>query len=281
MIDRGTDGAEEAALVAGLPVLQPEALDADALRHMRTLAPDVIVVVAYGHKLPATMLALAPHGCINVHASLLPRWRGAAPIQRALLEGDTETGISIMRIDEGWDTGDVLLQKRCPIHATDDAGILEERLCELGQQALLEALTSLQEGRAIATPQDPDAGTYARKLSKEEALIDWARSATAVWRAIRAYAPSPVAHTWLGALRVRVWQAEVVATTGTGSAKPGELVAVSRDGIDVCCGEGVLRITRLQVPVGQGRVLPVSDLLNARGELFRVGARFSAAAASS
>jgi len=178
-----------------------------------------------------------------------------------------------MRIDEGWDTGDILLQRPCAIDALDDAGALEARLSQLGQETLLDALTRLREGQIEAVAQEEGAGTYARKLSKEEAAIDWSRDAAAICRAIRAYAPSPVAHTWLGSMRIRVWDARTLQDDDThrNTAAPGEIIAVQREGIDVACGPGTVRLTRLQIPVGQGKVLPVADILNARQDLFVVG----------
>lgn len=263
---------KQVALEAELPLHQPAKLDDEALETARGLDPDVIVVVAYGHKLGRRMLDFPLHGCINVHASLLPRWRGAAPIQRAILAGDRETGITIMQMDEGWDTGTILLQRACAIDEGDTAGALEEKLSSLGQTALLDALNEVAQGRITPRTQDDGASSYAAKIAKEEALIDWSRSAAEIDRSVRAFLPAPVAFTWLGNLRVRVWQVAVIAagesdTRGT----PGEILAVGRDGFDIRCGEGAVRLMRLQVSIGKGTVLSASDLVNARRDLFAVG----------
>lgn len=262
------------ALQAEIPLHQPDKLDDRAFETVRSLAPDVVVVVAYGQKLDRRMLEFPRHGCINVHASLLPRWRGAAPIQRAILAGDTESGITIMRMDEGWDTGDILLQRGCSIDPTDTAGTLEEKLCVLGQTALLDALNEVIRGRSSARPQEEGSASYAVKISKGEALIDWSRSAQEIERTVRAFLPTPVSFTWLDDLRIRIWQVEVISPDAPASdGTPGEILAAGREGIDIRCGDGILRLLQLQVPSGKGTVLPIADLLNARRDLFAVGRR--------
>jgi methionyl-tRNA formyltransferase len=220
---------------------------------------DACIVAAFGLILPAPVLAAPRLGCINVHASLLPRWRGAAPIQRAILAGDSETGISIMQMDEGLDTGDVLLQESCVIGADETAGALHDRLAVLGAECLLRVLDALAGGHAERRPQDQSLATYAAKIGKNEAAIDWSREAREIVRKIRAFNPVPVAEATLRGLHMRIWEAREIA--GERSSAPGDVVACTPDGIDVAAGSGTVRILRLQLP---GRK-PISarDFLNA------------------
>ncbi|MEO1766524.1 methionyl-tRNA formyltransferase [Thiobacter aerophilum] len=229
------------ALKQGLPVAQPASLkDAAVQATLRKIQPQVMVVAAYGLILPPAVLSIPARGCLNIHASLLPRWRGAAPIQRALLAGDVETGITIMRMDAGLDTGPMLLQKKCPIAPEDTAGSLHDRLAALGAAAIVEALDRLDSLTPVA--QDERLATYAAKLTKEEALIDWTQPAEAIARAVRAYNPFPVAYTWLDGERLRIW----FARAEPGQAPAGEVVAVDRQGVRVGTGAGLLVITELQ-----------------------------------
>ncbi|MBK1702662.1 methionyl-tRNA formyltransferase [Thiococcus pfennigii] len=251
---------KEAALADDLPVRQPATLkDPAAVTELAAFAPDLMVVVAYGLLLPPAVLATPRLGCINVHASLLPRWRGAAPIQRALLAGDTETGITIMGMEAGLDTGPMYLARTTPIDPRDTGGSLHDRLARLGAEALRAALPGILDGTLHPQPQDPRLATYAKKLTKEEALIDWTRPATAIERQVRAFDPWPVAETRLGQTTLRIWEAYAVDTTA--DATPGAVVATGRDGVEVATGEGRLRITRMQPP-GK-RPMSAADYLNA------------------
>jgi len=248
------------ALDLGLPVSQPENLnDPSILAELRRLRPTLMVVVAYGVLLKRKALALPEQGCVNVHASLLPRWRGAAPIQRAIEAGDVETGISIMQMESGLDTGPVLARRALPIEPTDSCGSLHDRLALLGARLLVETLVRLAEGTIQAVPQDDAAATYAAKITPADSRLDWRLPADHLERRVRAMNPWPVARTRHGGETLRVWAAACLARD-TGHAAPGEIISVARDGIDVVCGEGVLRIAVLQRE--GGKRLPVADFLN-------------------
>jgi methionyl-tRNA formyltransferase len=250
------------ALDAGVPVYQPPTLrDADAVDMLRDQAPDLLVVVAYGLLLPKEVLDVPPLGCVNVHASLLPRWRGAAPIQRAIIAGDTETGVSIMRMEAGLDTGPVYLVRRLPIDPRETGGTLHDKLACLGAEALVEALPGIADGSLSPRPQEDALATYARKLSKEEAVIDWNQSAMEIDRLIRAFDPWPVAQTAFSGGTLRLWAGEP-SDTAAPNLPPGSVIGQSRAGIEVATGDGVLRITRLQPP-GK-RPMSAADFLNAR-----------------
>ena len=256
---------KQAALALGLVVEQPESLkSAAAQQRLRELAPDLLVVVAYGLILPRAVLVIPRLGGWNVHASLLPRWRGAAPIQRTLLAGDAETGVCLMQMEPGLDTGPVLLARRTPIHADDTGGRLHDRLATLGADVLSEGLAHAARGETLAAHPQPEAGvTYAHKLDKAEAALDFRDSAVALARKVRAFDPWPVAETVLAGERLRVWAA--AALPGHADAAPGTLLGAGRDGLDLATGDGILRITTLQR--AGGRPLPVADFLNARPEL--------------
>ncbi|MEL0027551.1 MAG: methionyl-tRNA formyltransferase [Perlucidibaca sp.] len=251
-----------------IPVRQPASLkDADAQAELAALAPDLMVVAAYGLLLPQSVLDMPRLGCINVHASLLPRWRGAAPIQRAILAGDSETGITIMQMNAGLDTGDMLYKATCPISRSDTGSSLHDRLALLGGDALLAVVDSLRDGQPLTPePQDDKLATYAAKLSKEEAQIDWRLPADELARRVRAYNGVPVAHTTLAGQPVRVWQARPLRDETT-TASPGMVIRADKHGLAVAAGEGeVLLLETLQLP--GGKALPVTQLLNARrGEL--------------
>ena len=254
------------ALLRGIPVLQPEslrsALAADALR---ALQPDLLVVVAYGLILPKAILAIPRQGCWNVHASLLPRWRGAAPIQRAIEAGDRETGVCLMRMEAGLDTGPVLLSQALAIGDAETGGQLHDRLAALGAQTLADGLGLLRAGmRPVPQPQPESGVTYARKLDKAEARLDWTQPADVLARKVRAFNPWPMADALLAGERVRVHGA--VAIDAAPAAVPGRILAAGRDGIDVACGEGALRIRVLQRE--GGRAITAADYLNARGAQF-------------
>ena len=207
---------------------------------------DALIVVAYGLILPAPVLSLPRHGCINVHASLLPRWRGAAPVQRAIQAGDSETGISIMLMDSGIDTGKILLQKSCGIRGDDTALSLSARLASLGSDCLLEALAGTADASIDLTDQDDRLATYAHKISKQEAEIDWNAEAEQIGRTIRAFNPAPVAFTRLNNVKIRIWKATILdARARTGN--PGEIIAYGPEGLDVSAGNRALRILTLQL----------------------------------
>ena len=250
---------KQRALELKLPVLQPESLKTDAAQQaLRDARPDVMVVVAYGLILPASALTIPRYGCLNIHASLLPRWRGAAPIQRAILAGDAETGVAIMQMDKGLDTGDVLSESRTSISEGDDSQTLHDRLAKLGAEALMQVLDALPEVQA--RKQDAAGVTYAAKLTKEEARLDWTRTATELARAVRGYNPWPVAYTLHLGQPLRIWRA--VPVTATAAQAPGTVLKAGREGIDVAAGEGVLRILELQ-PAG-GRVQSAAEFSNGR-----------------
>ncbi|GAB4352433.1 MAG: methionyl-tRNA formyltransferase [Gammaproteobacteria bacterium] len=252
---------KQVALEAGLTVRQPETLRTESeQRSLAALSADLMVVVAYGLLLPKPVLQAPRLGCVNIHASLLPRWRGAAPIQRAILAGDAESGVTLMQMDEGLDTGALLATAATPIGERETAGELHDRLAEMGAALLRESLPALLEGRLAPRPQDDAGATYARKLTKEEALLDWSRSAIELDRAVRAFNPWPVAHTRFRGEVLRVWRSEPVADTVEG--EPGTVLAVTGAGVDVATGQGVLRLNEVQ-PAG-GRRMRAADFANSR-----------------
>ncbi|WP_130832182.1 methionyl-tRNA formyltransferase [[Erwinia] mediterraneensis] len=250
-----------------IPVFQPGSLRPEEnQRLIADLQADVMVVVAYGLILPAAVLAMPRLGCINVHGSLLPRWRGAAPIQRALWAGDSETGVTIMQMDVGLDTGDMLYKLACPITAEDTSASLYAKLAELGPQGMLTTLQQLASGQAQAVKQDETQVTYAEKLSKEEARLDWTLSAGQLERCIRAFNPWPVSYFLIEDQPVKVWQASVLPHH---DAQPGEILRADKQGIQVATHEGVLNLELVQ-PAGK-KAMAVQDLLNSRREWFAPG----------
>ncbi|MEL1263099.1 methionyl-tRNA formyltransferase [Pseudoxanthomonas putridarboris] len=253
------------AIQRGIPVLQPLSLKKKSTQEaLRALAPDLMVVVAYGLILPQAVLDIPRFGCWNVHASLLPRWRGAAPIQRAIEAGDAETGVCLMQMEAGLDTGPVLLSQRTPIGAEETGGQLHDRLSELGAQVLRDGLGLLRAGiRPVAQPQSEDGVAYAHKLDKAEAKLDWSLPAEALARKVRAFEPWPVAEAVMAGERLRIHGAVAVAQEHAG--EPGQLLAASRQGLDIACGTGVLRLRVVQRE--GGKAITAADYLNARRDL--------------
>jgi methionyl-tRNA formyltransferase len=242
---------KQLALQHGMTVLQPETLKSEiAQQSIAACNADVMVVAAYGLILPRAVLQLPRYGCLNIHASLLPRWRGAAPIQRAILAGDKETGITIMQMDEGLDTGDMLLRHVCPIGTNDTARSLQDKLAEIGAAAILETLRLLQSNLLNPVKQDNDAASYAPKLTKGEARIEWRQDARQIERAVRAYNPFPVCHSRLKGVVIRVWQA---ALCNDKRGDPGRVLEVNKRGITVACGKDALRLEVLQRPGGKAQ----------------------------
>ncbi len=254
------------ALAAGIPVHQPEKLRTpEQQAPLAAVQADVLVVAAYGIILPQAVLDLPRHGSLNIHASLLPRWRGAAPIHRAIPVGDAANGITIMQMDAGLDTGPMLLSRAEAIHADDTTGSLHDRLAQLGADMIVEALRALPGG-LTATPQPADGVTYAAKIGKTEASVDWNRPAAELERAIRAFNPFPGAVATLQQTPVKLWRARAIDAAGT----PGEVLLAEGAGVIVACGEGALCITELQKP--GGKRLPAAEFL--RGMPIAAGSRF-------
>ena len=261
------------AQAAAIPVYQPASLrDAGAQQALAQLHADLLVVVAYGLILPRAVLDTPRLGCLNVHASLLPRWRGAAPIQRAIQAGDRETGITIMQMDAGLDTGAMLATATCKIDRQTTAASLHDRLAELGPPLLLQVLADLEACQRQAQPQDDQLATYANKILKSEAELDWRQSAQTLDRAIRAFNPFPVCFSKLGSERVKVWRARPDGSGSDPAVAAGTILQADREGILVSCGDGRLLVQQLQLP--GGKQLAAEQVLNARGELFAPGQRF-------
>jgi methionyl-tRNA formyltransferase len=255
---------KQRALAANIAVEQPLTLkDADAQKRLADYAPDLMIVVAYGLILPRRVLAIPRLGCWNVHASLLPRWRGAAPIQRAILAGDNETGVDLMQMEVGLDTGPILIERRTPIADDETGGTLHDRLAALGADALAEGIARIAGGENIPARAQEEAGiAYAHKIEKSEARLDWNEPALALERKVRAFNPWPVAEAELGGERLRIWSAR--ALDGNADAPPGTIVVDGRDALDVATGDGVLRIVEVQRE--GGRRMSVRDWQNARRE---------------
>ncbi|MEO8747868.1 MAG: methionyl-tRNA formyltransferase [Rhodanobacter sp.] len=263
----GSSPVKQAALAAGIAVEQPLSLKSVAAQQtLSAHRPDLLVVVAYGLILPPAVLDMPTHGCWNVHASLLPRWRGAAPVQRAILAGDTTTGVSLMQMDAGLDTGPVMLARTTPIRADDTGGSLHDRLALLGARVLADGLAQLLAGSAPAARIQPAPGaTYAHKLEKSQAELDFGQSARALERQVRAFDPWPVATALIAGEHVRVLAAQTLAIEH--DADPGSVLAAGRAGIDLACARGALRIIALQR--AGGRRISAADYLNARPDLRR------------
>lgn len=259
---------KQVALDADIPVFQPQTLKTpEAQQTLRELRPDVMIVAAYGLILPAAVLEIPRHGCLNIHASLLPRWRGAAPIHRALAAGDQQTGITIMQMDEGLDTGAMLLKSLTPIQPDDTGGSLHDRLAEQGGKAIVQALELLEKGELRGEAQNETQACYAHKLSKDEGHIDWTGAAEEIERLVRAFNPWPGTYTDADGQRVRIHQARLLNESS--DKTPGTVLRRERDGIDVACGTGILRITALQLP--GARAQTPNDLINGGKELLLPG----------
>ena len=263
---------KQCAVEHQIPVFQPASLKSpEAQSELARLAPDIMVVVAYGLLLPQAVLDIPRLGCINVHASLLPQWRGAAPIERAIEAGDQHSGVTIMQMDKGLDTGPMLCKRVCTIDNDMTGDLLRQRLAELGGDALLETLQHLARGNQGAEIQDDALSSYATKLDKAEAWIDWSGDAVSIARKVRAFCSANVAVTAIDEERIRIWMAY-------GDSQPhqhplGTIVSASKAGIDVACGSGILRITHLQLP---GRKpLAASAILNARKAMFEPGTQLN------
>ncbi len=263
---------KQLALTHNIPVHQPATLKETCEQNiLAAYNADIMVVVAYGLLLPEAVLLAPKLGCINVHASILPRWRGAAPIQRAIAAGDATTGITIMQMDKGLDTGNMLITATCPILPTDTGGTLHDTLLTLGGPALIDALTQLSEGTATATVQDDAQSNYAAKITKAEAALDWQQTAFILADKIRAFNPFPIAFTTRQEApdaRIRIWEASVGTSV---DAEAGTVYALKEDSIVVACGEGTLHLNSIQLP-GK-RAMPVLELLRGHPNLFKVGER--------
>ncbi|EIM1709874.1 methionyl-tRNA formyltransferase [Aeromonas dhakensis] len=263
---------KELALAHDLPVYQPASLrKEEAQTELAALGADLMVVVAYGLILPKVVLDTPRLGCINVHGSLLPRWRGAAPIQRSIWAGDAETGVTIMQMDVGLDTGAMIRKMSCPIAADETSASLYDKLAELGPQALVDTIDGMAAGDTAAEAQDDALANYAEKLSKEEARIDWSMDAAAIERCIRAFNPWPISWFEVADQTVKVWQAEVI--TQDHGQRAGTLLKADKQGIDVATGKGVLRLLTLQPP-GK-KAMSVTDLLNSRRDWFEPGTQLN------
>lgn len=263
---------KELALTHNLPVYQPASLrKEEAQAELAALGADLMVVVAYGLILPKAVLDTPPLGCINVHGSLLPRWRGAAPIQRAIWAGDDETGVTIMQMDVGLDTGAMIRKVNCPISADDTSASLYDKLAELGPQALVDTINAMAAGETAANAQDDALANYAEKLSKEEARIDWSMDAVTIERCIRAFNPWPISWFEVADQTIKVWQAKVIASEH--GQQPGTLLNADKQGIDIATGQGILRLLTLQPP-GK-KAMSVADLLNSRRDWFEPGTQLN------
>ncbi|SHI23613.1 methionyl-tRNA formyltransferase [Ferrimonas marina] len=263
---------KQLALSHELPVYQPKSLrQEEAQQQLAAIDFDIMVVVAYGLILPKAVLDLPRLGCINVHGSLLPRWRGAAPIQRSIWAGDRETGVTIMQMDEGLDTGAMLHKVTCPIEDSDTSASLYSKLAQLGPQGLLEALEPLALGTAVAEVQDDSLANYAEKLSKEEAAVDWSKSAQALWREVRAFNPWPVSHFQCAEQSIKLWQCQPIAQAH--DQAPGTILAADKNGILVATGDGALLLQSIQIP-GK-KAMSAADVLNARKEWFTQGSKLA------
>lgn len=265
---------KQVALDNDIPVYQPTTFkDEESRNQLQALNADLMVVVAYGMLLPETVLGIPKLGCINVHASLLPRWRGAAPIERAIEAGDNETGITIMQMDIGLDTGDMLLKRSLAINSGDSGDSLRERMSTLAAEALITVLDQFDQGPVKGEKQDEQQANYASKLSKHEAELDWQQSAHSLALKIRAFNASNVCYSQLQGERIKIWLAEPLSDKSSlPTSEPGTLLTADKTGIQVACGSGILLLTRLQLP--GGKQLSVAQLLNSKASLLQPGKQF-------
>ncbi len=274
------------ALENNLSVEQPESLkDIEVQSRLAAYHADVIVVVAYGLLLPSVVLSTPKRGCLNIHASLLPKWRGAAPIQRSIQAGDTSTGITIMQMEEGLDTGPMLMRREIAIAPEDNATTIHDKLAVLGGELIVTALDQLEHGSLPASPQDHAIATYAKKISKREACIDWRADAGTILNTIRAFHGWPVAYTLMNGKTIRIWDAQLIETDAQdlkdiagddsndeANVTCGRIISATKLGLDVQCGNGRVRLLSIQLP--GAKPLPIADLLNSQSELFSSGKRF-------
>jgi len=262
---------KQLAIKYQLPIYQPENFKtADNIAQLKSLRPDLMIVAAYGLILPERVLEIPEYGCINVHASLLPKWRGAAPIQRAIEAGDSLSGVTIMQMNQGLDTGDMLLKTTCNIDSRDNAADLHDKLIDIGKPALLKILEHIETGHLRPQPQDNSQATYAHKIQKSEGQLDWSMDAASLDRKIRAFNPFPICYSDLNNLRMKIHRAFVLESHS--SSQPGEILAATQQGLDVQTGRGALRVEYLQMP-GK-KVLPVGDILRGYSDLFAPGCQF-------
>lgn len=260
---------KQLALDHHIPVLQPlNFKDPADQQQLADLNADLMVVVAYGLLLPKVILETPQYGCINVHASLLPRWRGAAPIQRAIEAGDKESGVIVMQMDEGLDTGDMLLEARCEITAVETGGSLHDKLADIGVPALLNSLQLIADRKTTATTQDNEHSCYASKISKQELAIDWTQSAAVIERKIRAFNPFPIAYTRLNGERIKIWQASISDQNGPA----GSIIHADKKSLIVACGEGSLSLENIQLP--GGKALAITAVMNSKADLLSTGTQF-------
>ena len=258
---------KQIATDADIPVFQPKVLSPEQFVQIEKLQADVMLVSAYGLLLPRQLLSIPKFGCINIHASLLPRWRGAAPIQRAIIAGDEKTGISIMQMAEGLDAGPVLQQFDCEIQDSDTGLILHDRLVNISAAEIVTALEKIQKGKLIALPQDETQATYAKKITKQEANINWQQSATEIERKIRAFNAWPITYTYWKEQRVRIWEAQISSTTS--DKLPGSILRNNKQRIEVTTGNGVINIIAMQL--AGGKIINAQDFINAHdvsGQIF-------------